>query len=323
MNQNQMESVDGNASALREERVAKTKTLIEEKGHPLHLFSSENQAFEQLLTLARNAMQVKALGEDILQEISEISIHYAKKGDLLYPLLKVRYEISGPSDVMWTMDDEIRGEFSDLIKAKNRDEAWHTRMEAVLDRMEAMIRTETNVLFPNCAANFTREEWIGIYFDQKDYPQCLGVPQENWQVAEQNKPASKASVTSQEIVMAGGHMTIEQLTALLNTIPMEITFVDADNINRFFNEGPKDFKRPQMAIDREVFSCHPPKVEAQVRRIIEEFRAGTLDELPIWMEKNGKCMLVKYMAVRDGNNQYLGTLELVQDMGFAKEHFLK
>lgn len=92
--------------------------------------------------------------------------------------------------------------------------------------------------------------------------------------------------------MPGGHLTVAQLTAMLNTIPMEITFVDEDNINRFFNEGPKDFKRPGMAIDREVFSCHPPKVEQQVRHIIGEFRKGTLDKVPIWMEKNGKpCWL--------------------------------
>ena len=130
-------------------------------------------------------------------------------------------------------------------------------------------------------------------------------------------------VSDGEIVMAGGHMTIEQLTAMLNTIPIEISFVDADNINRYFNEGPKVFKRPGMAIDREVFSCHPPKVEQQVRRIIEEFRAGTLDRVPVWMDKNGRTMLVTYMAVRDKDGQYLGTMELVQDMEFAKEYFTK
>ena len=129
-------------------------------------------------------------------------------------------------------------------------------------------------------------------------------------------------VRNGEIIMPGGHLTVAQLTAMLNTIPMEITFVDEDNINRFFNEGPKDFKRPGMAIDREVFSCHPPKVEQQVRHIIREFRKGTLDKVPIWMEKNGKTMLVTYMAVRDATGTYLGTMELVQDMGFAKEHFL-
>ena len=78
-----------------------------------------------------------------------------------------------------------------------------------------------------------------------------------------------------------------------------------------------------MAIDREVFSCHPPKIEAKVRRIIEEFRIGTLDEVSVWMDKQGRTMLVKYIAVRDKQGNYVGTLEVVQDMEFAKEHFAK
>ncbi len=85
------------------------------------------------------------------------------------------------------------------------------------------------------------------------------------------KVVSKAAGQDGEIILAGGHMTVEQLEAMLNTIPLEITFVDTDNINRYFNEGPKVFKRPGMALDREVFSCHPLKVEQQVRRIIGEF----------------------------------------------------
>ena len=121
--------------------------------------------------------------------------------------------------------------------------------------------------------------------------------------------------------MPGGHVTLEQLTALLNTIPVEITFVDENNINRYFNEGPKLFKRPSMAIDREVFSCHPPKIEPMVRTIIEDFRNGVRDEFPVWVEKQGKTMLVKYMAVRDKDGKYLGTAEFVQEMDFAKEHF--
>ena len=124
-----------------------------------------------------------------------------------------------------------------------------------------------------------------------------------------------------EIVMPGGHLTIEQLTALLNTIPLEISFVDTDNINRYFNEGPKVFKRPSMAIDRDVFSCHPPKIEPMVRQIIDDFRNNRRDDVSVWMEKGGRTMLVKYLAVRDKTGKYIGTVELVQDMEFAKEHF--
>ena len=123
------------------------------------------------------------------------------------------------------------------------------------------------------------------------------------------------------ICLGGGSMTIEQLEAMLNTIPLEITFVDEQDRNRYFNAGSKVFKRPSMALGREVYSCHPPKIEQQVRRIIEEFRAGTMDRVPIWMDKNGRKMLVTYYAVRNAEKEYLGTLELVQDMEFARNYF--
>ena len=121
--------------------------------------------------------------------------------------------------------------------------------------------------------------------------------------------------------MPGGHLTLAQLTAMLNTLPLEITFVDADNINRYFNEGPKVCKRPSMAIDREVFTCHPPKIEPMVRSIIEDLRSGRRDQVPMWLEKNGHATLVNYMAVRDCDGNYVGTVEVVQDMEFAKKHF--
>ena len=310
------------SSALREERAARTKALIAEQGHPLQLFTKENEVIRSKMENIKEAIKEGKIEKSVFGQIRDLSIHYAKKGDLLYPLLKVKYGISGPSDIMWTVDDEIRDEISDLMKSNDQDTTWQKKVEAVLVRVDEMIFKEANILFPNCAANFTEEEWFGIYHDQKDYAECFCVKPELWEKAEENKKTRKALVNNQEVVMAGGHMTVEQLTALLNTMPFEITFVDADNINRFFNEGPKDFKRPLMAIDREVFSCHPPKVEMQVRKIIQEFRTGTLDEVPIWMEKNGKCLLVKYMAVRDQNGKYLGTVELVQNMDFAKEHFL-
>ena len=289
------------AASVKEKKLAATAALIGIAGHPLQTFTLENEVLENVIRECREEVEkTKIISQELFGKLREVAIHYAKKGDLLYPHLKVKYGISGPSDVMWTTDDEIRDELADLAKRwpfvkKNvglhgeeltdTETKWMERFIAALQRVEDMIYKEANIFFPNCALNFTEEEWF-------------------------------------EIVMAGGHLTLAQLTAMLNTIPMEITFVDADNINRFFNEGPKDFKRPGMAIDREVFSCHPPKVEQQVRRIIGEFRNGTLDKVPIWMEKNGKTMLVTYMAVRDAQGTYLGTMELVQDMGFAKEHFL-
>ena len=293
-------------------RAAEMEAVI---GHPLYTLTRENNVISELLAKFKDTGD-----ETLISLIRELSIHYAKKGDLLYPLLKVKYGVSGPSDVMWTVDDEIRDELGVLAKEAEHGEEWNTRLDAVLTRAEEMIYKEQNILFPICAVNFTEDEWHGIYQDAKDYAVCFGVAQETWNEAEDSK-ISLTTATEGEIVLPGGHLTLEQLAALLNTIPMEITFVDADNINRFFNEGPKVFKRPGMAIDREVFSCHPPKIEPMVRQIIDDFRNNRRDEVPVWMEKDGRTMLVKYMAVRNKAGNYIGTVELVQDMELAKEHF--
>ena len=291
--------------------------LEQVEGHPLYTLTKENQALLKLL------QQFAESGdENLLSIIGQFAVHYAKKGDLLYPHLKVKYGIAGPSDVMWTVDDEIRDEYSALMRESQRGDEWNKRLRAVLKRIEEMVHKEQNILFPICAVNFTKEEWMGIYRDAKDYIVCFGVEDIHWQEAEDQEIVRENS-GKDEIVLPGGHMTLEQLTALLNTVPLEITFIDVDNINRFFNEGPKVFKRPGMALDREVFSCHPPKIEPMVRAIIDDFRHGRKDRVPVWMEKGGRTMLVTYMAVRDKTGKYVGTAEFVQDMEFAKEHFGK
>ena len=425
--------------------------LIQIPGHPLSTFTKENEALGQYLenTKARWESLVESLSgknkaegaegvkgvkgvqgaketpdwEALLAAFSEelaklrsFTVHYAKKGDLLYPLLKVKYDISGPSQVMWTVDDEIRdtlGELNRELSEKSKgvrelkntgedlddEEEEYIRSKAeiaesilnsfflknylaVRNRMEEMIYKEENILFPMCALQFQKEEWIQIYFDSKDYEACFSVENETWMEAEENgntpekwraveasgdserekdwketseersgdfhaaelpqgagkmledllrrveslegksgNSGESSSALDGEIIMPGGHLKKNELIAMLNTLPVEITFVDKDNINRFFNEGSKVFKRPQMAIDREVFSCHPPKVEPMVRMIIGNFRDGKEDEVPIWMEKGGKPFLVRYMAVRDKEQNYVGTLEAVTDMTEVKEHF--
>ena len=417
------------------QKSAEAEALIRIPGHPLSTFTKENEAlrkflqesqagWEELLSLlsgekdeekGKQEGQAAPTWGNLLSTFSEelaklrsFIVHYAKKGDLLYPLLKVKYDVAGPSQVMWTVDDEIRDSLGELRrelveKSKGERRIGNTGEEpdyededkaadkediaknilnsyflkkylAVRNRMEEMIYKEENILFPMCAMQFQKEEWIQIYFDSKDYEPCFSVFPVEWKEAEESRISEEvgkesgkesgisketgkggekevgkepgntledllrrvealegkarqsvsefsASSADGEIVMPGGHLKKQELIAMLNTIPVEITFVDKDNINRFFNEGPKVFKRPQMAIDREVFSCHPPKVEPMVRTIIGNFREGKEEEVPIWMEKGGKPFLVRYMAVRDREKNYVGTLEAVTDMTEAKEYF--
>lgn len=295
--------------------------LIETKGHPLATFTAENKKLEKYLNEFLEDVKKQDIDRELFAKIREVSLHYAKKGDLLYPLLKTKYNVSGPSSVMWSVDDEIRDELGRLAKVEKEDEKWLEDIKAVITRMQEMIYKEENILFPICAQNFSDEDWINIYIDSKGYENCLDIIPESFDRAKRIR--REFDDIDGEIVLPGGHFTKEQLIALLDTMPLEITFVDENDINRFFNDNdsPKAFKRPLMAIDRDVFSCHPPKIEPMVREIISGFKDGSRDEVSIWMKKNNKDMLVRYMAVRDKNRKYLGTMEIVQDMDFARKHF--
>ena len=88
--------------------------LINTVGHPLYTLSKENEALKSLIEKAHKALDNGWELDEVFNDIRDVSIHYAEKGDLLYPLLKVKYEISGPSDVMWTTDDEIRDDINAL-----------------------------------------------------------------------------------------------------------------------------------------------------------------------------------------------------------------
>lgn len=305
------------------------ETLRSIPGHPLSILSLENEAIRSHLEKVRKAMETEDNLMEELAALRRISFHYNKK-NVLYPILKMNYGFSGPSDVMWSVDDEIRDTLKNLEKrglaspAVRETPQWQERLSSALTRAEEMIYKENNILFPLCAKNFKEEEWKSIARDFAHMEPCLIVPQPRWQEAfPQEKEES--SLSDGIIHLPTGRLTVKELTALLNTLPFEITFVDAHDINRYWNDdgAPKLFSRPATALGREVYTCHPPKVVPMVKNLIDSFRTGKQDLFDVWMEKNGEPVLVRYMAVRDAKGTFLGTLEIVQKMGFAKEHFAK
>ena len=312
----------------------KTASLRATDGHPLQTFYRENDAIVKALEAVENALRGDGDVAALLGQARGLAVHYAKKGDLIYPLLNTKYGIYGPSQVMWAIDDEIRAEFSSLLRqAANPGAQWLKRAEDLVVRAKEMTFKENRILFPVCAANLTDDDWLQVYIDSKAYAPCLGVEPQVWQDGEallaKEKTANCQGGTNVanelRVDMPGGSLTISQLTALLDTLPMEVTFVDTDNINRYFNQpfAAKAFKRPLAALGREVFSCHPPKIEPMVRAIINDLRKGKRECVPVWMEKDGRATLVNYHAVRDAEGNYMGTMETVQDMEEARRHFAK
>lgn len=321
---------------FHDNRKALAEELMNIPGHPLNRFVRENQVLTDLIGQIRTCIEK---GEGFWEEFTRfrgVATHYAMKGDLIYPLLKVKYGISGPSDVMWTNDDEIRDELSILTRLGGGETGYAAehltdkdeekqRLLAVLTRAEEMIHKENNILFAICARHFTKEDWLLIYHDFDGYERTLLEDMPQWEEAERMKGSRRDNhpepCTEEKISFQLGSLTKRQLTAILNSVPLEITFIDENNINTYYNDGWKLFKRPAQSLGREVFSCHPPKVEPMVRRILEDLRSGRKDRVPIWMVKGGRNVLVTYMAVREPDGTYLGTMELIQDLEEARMHF--
>ncbi len=131
---------------------------IDEVGHPIYNLHKENDVIADLIDKTLSLLDKNDYKSVDIENLRKIRVHYTKKGDLIYPLLKVKYNIPGPSDVMWSVDDEIRDAFKKL-DTNNRDEAWAEALKKNLQRAKEMIYKEENILFPTIEDKFTDEEW--------------------------------------------------------------------------------------------------------------------------------------------------------------------
>ena len=112
-----------------------------------------------------------------------------------------------------------------------------------------------------------------------------------------------------------GSVTMEELEAVLNTLPVDITFVDKDDTVRYFNQsGQRIFARAKAVIGRRVQQCHPQKSLDKVTSIVEEFKSGRRDSAEFWIQMKGKVISIRFFPVRDKDGNYLGCLEVVQDI---------
>lgn len=303
-------------------------------GHPVNVYMRENDIIAELIEAVRRAEGPEVFEE--LKKLRAISAHYASQGDLVYPLLNRKYGFSGPSNVMWGVDDEIRDELRALNSAGESLKDFKERLDAVLTRAEEMLYKENSILLPLCANEFSEEDWMRLYYEMPSYETCLAEGYPIWQAAEDRREDLRtiAGRTAESfkkedleeagyIALGSGRMTPKEIEAVLNTIPLELTFVNEEDINSYHNRGFKLFKRPDMAIGRDVWACHPPKVEVLVRKVMDDFKAGKRDKVDVWMYKEEEPVLVQYLAVRDEEGGYIGTLESVQLLGFARDYFSK
>jgi DUF438 domain-containing protein len=113
------------------------------------------------------------------------------------------------------------------------------------------------------------------------------------------------------------NLSMEQIDAIMETLPVEVTFVDADDTVAYFNRLDKEkiFVRTRSVVGRKVQQCHPQRSVHVVQRIVDDFKAGERDKAEFWIDFAEDKVLITYYPVRDEAGTYLGVLEVTQCIG--------
>ena len=294
-------------------------------GHPAHTIKAENAAItahmnERIRPLLSRVAEGKLAAQSLLPEIGAllaIDLHYSRKENLLFPYLE-QHGITAPPKVMWGVDDEIRALLKDSAKlAAQGSDQTAAKLTEGLTRVEEMIFKEENILIPMLIDTLSAEEWSVVAAESGEIGYCMIETPPVWRAkaAPAEQAAAPAAPVNGAVLLPTGFLSVPELSRLLDTLPIDITFVGADDTVRYFSQGSERvFPRTKAIIGRNVKNCHPPASVHIVEGIIADFKSGKKDHEDFWIQLGDKFVYIRYFAVRDEAGAYLGVLEVTQDI---------
>jgi hypothetical protein len=321
--------------AMFREALEAEETIAPE-GHPIRILMEEHRLFLQkaidLQCIARankknpNLVQIQkdlSTIQEITHHFKAAESHYLREENILFPFLE-KHEIKQPPAIMWMEHDQIRGIKKEIYKLVDQPipadlSQYSNRLEelttALVANLSSHFYKENNILYPSGLEVITASEWQDIreQFDELGYssytpkaplPALSDAPSDS--ISEQSEGA---------IQFETGQLTREELENFINGLPIDVTFVDATDSVRFFNQPEhRVFPRTKAVIGRKVENCHPQKSVHVVRKILESFHEGTKDKAEFWITLNGAFLHIRYFAIRNAEGTYLGCAEMMQDI---------
>ncbi|HPB80022.1 MAG TPA: DUF438 domain-containing protein [Sedimentibacter sp.] len=291
-------------------------------GHPANVLYLENRRLERIIEekikpyLEKGKESLEAI-QNGLEELSVIDIHYSKKENLLFPYME-KYGITAPPKVMWGVDDEIRDDLktlkSDLSYGVFNDEL-KKGVEELINRINEMIFKEESIMLPMLLDIMTQDEWKKVADDSSEIGNIIDfVPV--WNPDKEAKKEHKEDIKEPgAIILPTGVFNTEELTHMLNTLPIDITFVGSDDKVKYFSQSSERiFARTKTIIGRNVSNCHPPASVHIVEGIVEDFKSGKKDHEDFWIKMGDKYVYIRYFAVRNEEGKYLGVVEVTQNI---------
>lgn len=300
------------------------------KGHPMNTFKGENKEIEKLIN-EKIKVEVEKFRESssntdvsnllsMFKELGEVDKHYLRKENLLFPILE-KHGITAPPKVMWGVDDEIRELIRETVNilsafSGNR-EAVIQKSEETINKVLEMIFKEENILFPMAIDTLSEDEWIKIYEESDSIGYTFITPERVWKPV---RAGIESDIKAEPEL--NGYMNFEtgalstgEINAIFNALPIDITFIDKDGVVKYFSQGrDRIFMRTKAVIGRKVQNCHPPASVHIVEKLIEDLKSGRKDHEDFWILMGDTYAYIRYFAVRDKDNNFLGTLEVTQDI---------
>lgn len=309
-------------------------------GHPVQLLKAENRALERLIDgsllphlerwLDHGDPEAMPLLIGDLVRLAQVDIHFKKKENLLFPRIEKK-GITAPPKVMWGVDDEIRGLVKEARLSVDGDptDLIRTKVELAVERIREMIYKEENILLPMILEKLDENEWKSIARESAEFGYCLLERIPEWS-ALVVAPASSVPTAPTDgesaqpahppvfgtLVMPSGSLMPKEIVKILDTLPLDMTFVDKDDKVKYFSQGrDRVFERTVSILGRDVANCHPPQSVHVVEKILDSFKSGEKDHEDFWIRMGPKFVYIRYFAVRSDGGEYLGTLEVTQDIG--------
>ncbi len=322
-------------AAVLEGSIDLSGMLIVPPGHPVDTFKKENTELQgvvkKLSELFDKAEELyAAIGpvaylnkvKSLFNSLMDVDKHYRRKENLLFPFLE-RYGITGPPKVMWGKHDETRvllknameslssASYSDPGQVKFTIDVY---LQPAAKAITDMIMKEEEILLPMTMDKLTDADWYEIYRQTNEIGYCLYDPIVEWK-PEGIQLSELRSAEEGTISLPSGKFSAEELMAVLNTLPVDLTFVDRNDKVKYFTQGKERiFDRNRAILGRDVRMCHPPSSVHIVDKIISDFKSGHADSAPFWIQMQGRFIHIDYFALRNEQGEYLGTLEVSQDL---------
>jgi len=290
-----------------------------DEGSFLECLRLENESLREKLDNLRSIIVRRDYSADrahftaFLDDLVRFNAHYLKKENLLFPALEKKQSHFVGLKIMWALHDAIRSQIKDcvtLFKNAHLDiPAIDRQLGTLYFALYGCIEKEERILFPLAQEYLTGQEMLALLRESFDY----GFPF----IQSPIKPSEpkESDLPSGVFKTETGTLSNTEILAIFSALPVDLTFVDADDKVRFFSKA-KDriFPRTPAILGRDVRHCHPPDSVHVVLEIIDTFRNGTQDSATFWIQMAGKFILIQYFALRDADGVYLGTLEVSQNV---------